>query len=600
MACARSQCAETFTNRSLSALLRNEATFGHYLGRRVSVKANHPDSDSANFYCFNGDISCIDTSGLVTFLNIDCRTHFLREGSLEEHEVHCSQIQGISLVLSTSSSSPTAARASRPNPGTFRALLLDHCRLKMVRFALYELSRRSDLNCIGPLAPNRRNRYRHSSTTTATKQQIGREILNLKVPDDDDSFLRALCAVIRHSFSCREPSSRDLPYFSLVDAVSLIHDFHGLWKQHILDAVSMPRTEFVPSANSNFVDWDELKIRCLAKEIAERKKREFSRRDELKKRRRESLSIGRGVEWWGNEDILDDDAKSMTMHSPIPYDILFENIDSIESTEMAEERSTRSQRTPIDAETMEKRTMGLLNRITPENFDKLAFQILLIAEGSVPGDGSKPSDEGRFAAVITSILDKAARDSMFSAQYAALCLFLGKHFEPRYDDMLAFDKMLVGLCERQFSSQWTDVSENVADPELLGRRRDTLFGTVLIIGELFNRKLLPSELITEGIINAILSEGPRRRRAIGIETVCKLLGICGQNMDRETVSKYVDAMSASAEHFGFRTRVLVETVEEMMANGGRHRIAKERPRTLEEVRTEFVEETRGPVIQRQE
>merc|ERR1712228_668135 len=74
----------------------------------------------------------------------------------------------------------------------------------------------------------------------------------------------------------------------------------------------------------------------------------------------------------------------------------------------------------IDAtEKLSKRTMGVLNRITPEKFDKLSQGMLEII-------GDLADNEERFTIILDLILNKASTDIEFAEQYAQLCLYLSQ------------------------------------------------------------------------------------------------------------------------------------------------------------------------------
>merc|ERR1712190_379837 len=59
------------------------------------------------------------------------------------------------------------------------------------------------------------------------------------------------------------------------------------------------------------------------------------------------------------------------------------------------------------------------------------------------------------------------------------------------------------------------------------------------------------------------------------------------------IVKYIRSMRGCAKRFGFRTQVLVDGLEEMMNNGWRDRIKKEKARKLKDIHREHEEKNRA-------
>merc|ERR1712244_209404 len=98
------------------------------------------------------------------------------------------------------------------------------------------------------------------------------------------------------------------------------------------------------------------------------------------------------------------------------------------------------------------------------------------------------------------------------------------------------------------------------------RRKKKFFGTMVIVGELFNKKLVHSNIINKGIIKTLLPPENKNLSPIEIEALCKLLKTCGKAMDKDDkthkiLSKYIVAMKTLSERFEFRIQVIVDEIE---------------------------------------
>merc|ERR1712187_578523 len=112
---------------------------------------------------------------------------------------------------------------------------------------------------------------------------------------------------------------------------------------------------------------------------------------------------------------------------------------------------------------------------------------------------------------------------------------------------------------------------------------------MVIIGELFNKGLVHSNVINKGIIKRLLEKA--NLSAIEIEALCHLLKTCGRTMSqsdnsRKLTAKYIAVMKKHAVSFDFRIQVIVDDVEEMQNNGWKLRIKKETAKTLDEIQKE--------------
>merc|ERR1712228_2814 len=257
----------------------------------------------------------------------------------------------------------------------------------------------------------------------------------------------------------------------------------------------------------------------------------------------------------------------------------------------------------IDAtEKLSKRTMGVLNRITPEKFDKLSQRMLEIIE-------ELADNEERFTIILDLILNKASTDIEFAEQYAQLCNYLSHQFKNNTLEWLRdskqdqldklFKKMMVVSCQRRFASQREAIAEPLpfgldaeSKSDLETKRKKKFFGTMIIIGELYNKKLISSQIVYKGIIKSLLPPKNKQVSVVEIEALCKLLKTCGRFMDKDekahkVLLRFIGLMKKCAAKYGFRIQVLVDEIDEMSKNKWKQRLKKEKAKKLDELHDDF-------------
>merc|ERR1712128_285713 len=91
--------------------------------------------------------------------------------------------------------------------------------------------------------------------------------------------------------------------------------------------------------------------------------------------------------------------------------------------------------------------MGILNKITPEKFEKLITDIL-----NIIGNGSNVIFKG----VILLIFEKALDEPKYSSMYAQLCKRLSEHapnLEPPESKITTFKRLLLNKCKDEFENR---------------------------------------------------------------------------------------------------------------------------------------------------
>merc|ERR1712176_475159 len=164
---------------------------------------------------------------------------------------------------------------------------------------------------------------------------------------------------------------------------------------------------------------------------------------------------------------------------------------------------------------------------------------------------------------------------------------------------MGFKKMMVLSCQGRFATQREQIStpyppdmdaDSRSDVE--SKRKKKFYGTMIIIGELFNKKLIGSAIVNKGIIKSMLPPKNKKPSAVEIEALCKLLRTCGKHMDKDEKAhgiliKFIKCMKKIAKPMGFRVVVLVDEIEEMSENGWKTRFKKEKAKKLEKIHEDF-------------
>mmetsp|Transcript_8003 Transcript_8003/g.29588 ORF Transcript_8003/g.29588 Transcript_8003/m.29588 type:complete len:674 (-) Transcript_8003:229-2250(-) len=182
-----------------------------------------------------------------------------------------------------------------------------------------------------------------------------------------------------------------------------------------------------------------------------------------------------------------------------------------------------------------KSVKGILNKLTPEKFDKLAQQMmdLQIEDGDI------------LKGIIRSIFEKSVSEVTFCSMYADLCVLLSKKLpefnSPDDDKPITFRRVLLNTCQEEFESinasrqKATEVQNDRERAEVLRKVKLRMMGNMRLVGELFLKKMVP-EKIVHACIQALLGEKDNPIED-NIEALCMLLQITGKALEESQRSK---------------------------------------------------------------
>ncbi|KAK3869310.1 hypothetical protein Pcinc_025358 [Petrolisthes cinctipes] len=186
---------------------------------------------------------------------------------------------------------------------------------------------------------------------------------------------------------------------------------------------------------------------------------------------------------------------------------------------------------------------GILNKITPEKFDKLVGSVKVL-----PIDTTE-----RLSAVIDLIFETAVKEQRYLSSYAKMCKVLslmsvrGNENESSNSGKseVKFRNLIINKCQKEFEKDNTEdfrtesmkEVEACKDPqkkiELLGKldyeetkMRKRSVGNIRFIGELYKLRMLTSPIMMR-IIGTLLERGDEE----SLECLCKLLTTIGQILE---------------------------------------------------------------------
>lgn len=267
----------------------------------------------------------------------------------------------------------------------------------------------------------------------------------------------------------------------------------------------------------------------------------------------------------------------------------------------------------IAPDVVQRKVKAALNKMTPENFDKIAQQILDIAAQS------KDESDGRtLRQVIQLTFEKATDEAHWAGMYARFCKKMLENMSPEIKDTTITDKngnvvsggalfrkYLLNRCQEDFERGWNVdmpepkegeskeaalMSDEYYKAQALKRRG---LGLVQFIGELFKLGMLTERIMHE-CVRKLLDFKSEPDEA-EIESLSKLLRTIGSNLDAtekghafmnayfERISTLVDAPDLPS-----RLKFMLMDIVDLRKHNWQSKDGGllKGPKTLEEIRLE--------------
>ncbi|CAG9459982.1 unnamed protein product [Pedinophyceae sp. YPF-701] len=292
-----------------------------------------------------------------------------------------------------------------------------------------------------------------------------------------------------------------------------------------------------------------------------------------------------------------------------------------------------------EEEKRQKTFKSLLNKLTPDNFEKLLDKILNV----------EMPQKVTLVGLVDQIFDKALTETTFSDLYAQLCeRAFGSGRLPQWEDeegKTDFRRVLLNKCQDEFmkgakamfdhehmehrpkdgkddkddkaadedkgdDEGKTDAEKSAKELELEKRRKELeieqanlkarrrMFGNIQFIGHLYKRKMLIDKIMHECVRQ--LLRNPTNPEPEDVEALCKLLSTIGSDFDTKERAQAVDVyfnrmkQMREVEALDSRIKFMLQDVIEMRARGWQMRRAVEGPKKIADIHRAAAMEQRTP------
>ncbi|KAF5472373.1 hypothetical protein F2P56_009095 [Juglans regia] len=252
-----------------------------------------------------------------------------------------------------------------------------------------------------------------------------------------------------------------------------------------------------------------------------------------------------------------------------------------------------------EEEAKQRQLKGILNKLTPQNFEKLFEQVKAV----------KIDNAVTLTGVISQIFDKALMEPTFCEMYADFCSHLAVELPDFNEDneKITFKRVLLNKCQEEFERGEREQEEaNKADEEgeikqsaeereekrVKARRR--MLGNIRLIGELYKKKML-TERIMHACIQKLLGQSQTPDEE-DVEALCKLMSTIGEMIDhpraKQQMDAYFDRMKRLSTNLNLSSRVrfMLKDAMDLRKNKWQQRRKVEGPKKIDEVHRDAAQE----------
>lgn len=250
----------------------------------------------------------------------------------------------------------------------------------------------------------------------------------------------------------------------------------------------------------------------------------------------------------------------------------------------------------------QRQIKSILNKLTPQNFDKLFEKVKEVNIDSAPC----------LHGVISQIFDKALMEPTFCEMYAKFCVQLAAGLPEFYEDneKVVFKRVLLNKCQEEFERDEREQAEaeqaeehgeeKVSAEERRAKKaaaRRRMLGNIRFIGELYKESMLTERIMHE-CIKKLIGEFQHPEEE-NVEALCKLMSTIGHMIDHPKAKEHIDAyffrMTKMSNNQGLpsRLRFMLRDLIDLRKNGWQERRKVEGPKKIEEVHRDAVQELHG-------
>uniref|UniRef100_A0A672IH08 Eukaryotic translation initiation factor 4 gamma 2 n=1 Tax=Salarias fasciatus TaxID=181472 RepID=A0A672IH08_SALFA len=254
-----------------------------------------------------------------------------------------------------------------------------------------------------------------------------------------------------------------------------------------------------------------------------------------------------------------------------------------------------------------RKVRGILNKLTPEKFDKLCLELLNV------GVDSKLVLKG----IILLIVDKALEEPKYSQLYAQLCLRLAEdapNFEGPSENETSqkqnttFRRLLISKLQDEFENRARNVEifdkqEGTLTPEEEEQRgiaKHKMLGNIKFIGELGKLNLIHESILHKCIKTLLEKKKKVQLKDMGedLECLCQIMKTVGPKIDhqkaRSLIDQYFGRMRSltNNKELPARIRFLLQNTVELRENNWvpRKAYVDNGPKTINQVRQDAVKD----------
>ncbi|KAG9440336.1 hypothetical protein H6P81_020501 [Aristolochia fimbriata] len=251
-----------------------------------------------------------------------------------------------------------------------------------------------------------------------------------------------------------------------------------------------------------------------------------------------------------------------------------------------------------EEESKQRQLKSILNKLTPQNFDKLFEQVKAV----------NIDNAETLTGVISQIFDKALMEPTFCEMYANFCFHLARELPDFNEDneKITFKRVLLNKCQEEFErgereqaeADRVEEGENKQSEEereekrINARRR--MLGNIRLIGELYKKKMLTERIMHE-CIKKLLGQYQNPDEE-DVEALCKLMSTIGEIIDHPKAKVHMDAYFdgmaklSTNQLLSSRVRFMLKDAIDLRKNGWQQRRKVEGPKKIEEVHRDAAQE----------
>ncbi|XP_077244886.1 eukaryotic translation initiation factor 4G-like [Tasmannia lanceolata] len=252
-----------------------------------------------------------------------------------------------------------------------------------------------------------------------------------------------------------------------------------------------------------------------------------------------------------------------------------------------------------EEEAKQRQLKGILNKLTPQNFEKLFEQVKVV----------NIDNEDTLTGIISQIFDKALTEPTFCEMYANFCFHLAGELPDfsKDNEKITFKRLLLNKCQEEFERGEREQAEanrvevegeiKRSNEEKEGKKvqaRRRMLGNIRLIGELYKKRMLTERIMHECIKKLLGQyESPDEE---DVEALCKLMSTIGEMIDhpkaKEHMDFYFDMMFnlSNNQKLSSRVRFMLKDAIDLRRNGWQQRRKIEGPKKIEEVHRDAAQE----------